>query len=248
MFLSNKSINKNTPIPLYYQLKQIILDEIKNGNLQPEDPIPTEKELSEIFEISRTTIRQAITELVNDGYLYRVKSKGTFVSKPKISQDFIRKLETFNEQIRRIGLTPSTKLLELTVIKAEEEIASILELSLDEKVIKLVRLRFADDEPIVIVETYLPYNVCFPVLQHNMGKESLYEVLSKNPESRVYRVLRTVEAIVAGQYESKLLQIKKGYPIQLFKTIGYNQKGKPIEYSIARYRGDRNKFEVEIYV
>ena len=248
MFFANRSINKNTPIPLYYQLKEIILDEIKKGNLEPEDCIPTEKELSEIFEISRTTIRQAIIELVKDGYLYRIKGKGTFVSKPKITQDFMMKLETFDEQIKRIGLIPSTKVLEIKIIDATEEAISVLGLPLNEKVIKLTRLRFANDEPIVIVETYLPYNICSLILQHNMEEESLYEVLSKKTETRIYRVIRTVEAIVAGQYESNLLQIKKGYPIQLFTTIGYNQMGKPIEYSIARYRGDRNQFTVEIIV
>jgi len=248
MFFANRSINKNTPIPLYYQLKEIILDEIKKGNLEPEDCIPTEKELSEIFEISRTTIRQAIIELVKDGYLYRIKGKGTFVSKPKITQDFMMKLETFDEQIKRIGLIPSTKVLEIKIIDATEEAISVLGLPLNEKVIKLTRLRFANDEPIVIVETYLPYNICSLILQHNMEEESLYEVLSKKTETRIYRVIRTVEAIVAGQYESNLLQIKKGYPIQLFTTIGYNQMGKPIEYSIARYRGDRNQFTTEIII
>ncbi|MDK2801238.1 MAG: GntR family transcriptional regulator, N-acetylglucosamine utilization regulator [Clostridiales bacterium] len=248
MLLSNRSINKNVPIPLYYQLKEIILDEIKKGNLMPEDPIPTEKELSEVFEISRTTIRQAITELVKDGYLYRVKGKGTFIAKPKINQDFIKKLETFNEQIRRAGLTPSTKVLEFTVVEATEEIALALQIPMHEKVIKLCRLRFADKEPIVIVKTYLPYNLCSSVLQHDMEKESLYQVLSKNLETKIYKVSRTVEAIIAGQHESELLQIKKGYPIQFFKTIGYNQMGRPIEYSIARYRGDRNSFTVEVFV
>ncbi|WHH58515.1 GntR family transcriptional regulator [Petroclostridium sp. X23] len=248
MPLFSRLIDKNTPIPMYYQLKEIILDEIKTEKLQPGDSIPTEKELSDIFDISRSTIRQAISDLVKEGYLYRIKSKGTFVSKPKINQDFIWKLETFSEQMKKLGLVPSTKVLELAVIEAEEEIASVLQLPINDKVIKLVRLRFANDEPIVIVETYLPYNSCLSILQYDMEKKSLYEVLSLDTRSKIYKVLRTVEAVVAGQYESKLLQIKRGYPIQLFTTIGYNREEKPIEYSIARYRGDRNKFKVEIII
>ena len=112
--LNDKSkINKNTPVPLYFQLKTLILDEIKSGRYKVGDAIPTEKELSEMFEISRTTVRQAVMELVQEGWLYREKSKGTFVAQPKIRQDFIQKIESFNDQITRSGMTPSTEVLAL---------------------------------------------------------------------------------------------------------------------------------------
>ncbi len=89
MLTKESKIDKSIPIPLYFQLKTLIMDEIKNGTYKVGNPIPTEKELSETFQISRTTVQQAITELVQEGWLYRIKSKGTFVSQPKISQDFI---------------------------------------------------------------------------------------------------------------------------------------------------------------
>ena len=89
MFEKEK-IDKGTPIPLYFQLKNIILKYINEGNLKPGDSISTEMELAQIFDISRTTIRQAITELVMEGYLTRVKSKGTFVQRPPIRQEYIR--------------------------------------------------------------------------------------------------------------------------------------------------------------
>ena len=92
-------IDKTVPIPLYFQLKELVLSEIKEGNYKSGDMIPTEKEISDSFGISRTTVRQAITELVQEGWLYRVKSKGTFVSQPKITQNFIRKIESFNDQM-----------------------------------------------------------------------------------------------------------------------------------------------------
>ena len=104
-------IDKSIPIPLYFQLKKLILSEIKEGNYRSGELIPTEKEISDAFQISRTTVRQAITELVQEGWLYRVKSKGTFVAQPKISQDYIRKIESFNNQIFRLGMTPSTEVL-----------------------------------------------------------------------------------------------------------------------------------------
>lgn len=248
MVFDNKSINKNTPVPLYYQLKNIILSVIKSGELNPGDPIPTEKEISELFDISRTTIRQAILELVREGYLYRHKGKGTFVSKPKINQDFMRKLETFNEQMKRLGLTPRTKVISCTAEEPTEEVAKVFKLNPNDKVIKLVRLRYANEEPIVVLSTYLREKFCANILNKDMDNLSLYEVLSINPETKICRVIRNIEAVGAGQYESDFLNIKEGYPIQLTKTIGYNQNGRAMEYSIAHYRGDRNKFEVEIYI
>ena len=91
--LLEKKLDKTTPVPLYFQLKELIMAEIKNGTYPKDSAIPTEKELSDMFDISRTTVRQAIAEMVQEGWLYRVKSKGTFVSQPKINQDFIQKLE-----------------------------------------------------------------------------------------------------------------------------------------------------------
>ena len=112
LFGGNKTLNKNIPIPLYYQLKTILLEYIREEHKDLEKPIPTEVEISEYFGISRPTVRQAINELVVEGYLYRVKAKGTFVSKPKISQDFLLTLDSFNNEMRKKGLVPSTKILE----------------------------------------------------------------------------------------------------------------------------------------
>ena len=111
-------------------------------------------EISEYFGISRPTVRQAINELVVEGYLYRVKAKGTFVSKPKITQDFLQTLDSFNNEMRKKGLVPSTKILEREIVKSDEKVAKTLDLEPGTDVIKLTRLRFADDEPIVFVITY----------------------------------------------------------------------------------------------
>src|SRR4051812_25015713 len=102
VLLRNMQLDKSVPIPLYFQLKELILSEIKEGNYKIGSLIPTENDLSDMFEISRTTVRQAITELVQEGWLYRVKSKGTFVSKPKIEQSFIQALGSFNDQIAEL--------------------------------------------------------------------------------------------------------------------------------------------------
>lgn len=150
--------------------------------------IPTEKELSDTFLISRTTVRQAITELVQEGWLYRIKSKGTFVSQPKISQDFIKKLESFNDQILRAGMSPCTEVLKLEVQKATAKVAVSLDLKDKEAFIYLRRKRLANGEPIVAIETCLPYKDCSFILSHDLEKELLYSILNKPKETSVFRV------------------------------------------------------------
>ena len=247
MFLGgNKTLNKNIPIPLYYQLKTILLEYIREEHKDLEKPIPTEVEISEYFGISRPTVRQAINELVVEGYLYRVKAKGTFVSKPKITQDFLLTLDSFNNEMRKKGLVPSTKILEKEVIKSDEKVAKTLGLEAGTNVIKLTRLRFADDDPIVFVITYIPYSVCPPIMEHDLESESLYEIIEKESGRLISNAVRTLECITAGEFESKLLKVERGSPIQYFESIVYLEDGTPVEYSLAKYRGDRSKFTFEL--
>ena len=247
MAIFDHRIDKSIPVPLYYQLKTIILDEINSGNYAEGDLIPTEKEISAGFELSRTTVRQAITELVADGKLYRVKSKGTFIAKPKLKQDFIKRLETYDETIRRLGMTPSTRLVELSIIAPPPEVATILRLKNNEKCISILRIRYADGEPNVAVDTWLPYDRCQFITQHNLEKESLYSILSKREDTRVFHINRVAEAVLATHEDAKMLAIDVGQPIHFFTSTGYNPAGDPIEFSRARYRGDRNRFEVDLY-
>ena len=247
--LNDKSkINKNTPVPLYFQLKTLILDEIKSGRYKVGDAIPTEKELSEMFEISRTTVRQAVMELVQEGWLYREKSKGTFVAQPKIRQDFIQKIESFNDQITRSGMTPSTEVLALKTEKAGPEVAEQLKLKEGDKVVFLFRNRCADGMPIVITKTYLPYAKCSFLMEgHDLTKERLYHILGVSADTAIVKIERTVEAVAANEEDAKLLDYTVGAPIQYFHSTGYTINEEPLEYSIARYRGDRNSFQIVIY-
>lgn len=241
-------IDKNIPVPLYYQLKEGLLKLIQSGELPTGAMLPREQDLCVELDISRTTVRQAITELVRDGWLYRVKSKGTFVSRPKITQDFIKKLEPFDVQIARENRVPKTRLIELKVMKAPADVAESLEIPEGTKVIYMYRQRFADDEAIVTIKTYLPYKACSYIMNRDFEQESLYHMLSEREETKVCMAHRVIEAVEAVKEDAKYMDIRVGRAIQLTKTVGYNSEQKPVEYSVARYRGDRNSFDVNIYV
>ncbi|MCX7708778.1 MAG: GntR family transcriptional regulator [Clostridia bacterium] len=245
--LQNKSLNKDIPVPLYYQLKKILFEYISEHHQDVEVPIPTEIELSNHFDISRPTVRQAINELVVEGYLYRVKGKGTFIAKPKINQDFLLKLESFNTEMKEKGFTPSTRILSVEVVRSDEAVSKALKINEGSNVIQLSRLRFADSEPIVYVVTYLPYDKCSNITSMNLAEGSLYEILKQEYHLDVASVTRNLEAVLAGEYEANLLGIEKGAPIQFIESIAQLSDGTPIEYSLARYRGDRNKFTFELH-
>ncbi len=239
-------IDKEVPIPLYYQIKQSILNAIYSGELKGGDSIPTELEFCEQCGVSRPTIRQALSELVAEGFLYRLKGKGTFVAQPKIDARFLNKLQSFNQEMIQKGMVPSTKVLSLKAIEPKSPINEKLNIPADAMLIYLERLRYTDGEPIVYLETYLPCETFRALLSQDFENNSLYSMLEDLYHRRVERVLREIEAVNATQREADLLQTPKGKAICLVKTVAYTADHTPVEYSIARYRGDRNKFSVEL--
>jgi GntR family transcriptional regulator len=244
MDLKKTRLNKEIPIPLYYQLKEILLEHIKES--KQGESIPTELELCEQFNISRPTVRQAVNELVVEGYLERLKGKGTFISRSKIRQDFLIYLESFNSEMKRKGLTPTTRVLEFIQEKCDQQVSEALRIKKGSEVIKLRRLRLANVEPIVVVLTFLPARALPGFLLKDLVHGSLYDIIEKEYGLTIDRAMRTLESISAGEYEAELLQIEKGSPIQYIETITYLVDGNPIEFSKAHYRGDRNKFRFEL--
>jgi GntR family transcriptional regulator len=244
--LFSKSLKKNIPIPYYYQLKEILLEYITEHHANQDVQIPTELEISSHFGISRPTVRQAMNELVVEGYLYRQKGKGTFIIKPKITQSFLQVLDSFNNEMIKKGLKPTTTVLSLEVMKSDEKVSEMLKLPLYSQIIQLRRLRYANKEPIVYVVTYLPYSRCALILDKNLEHESLYEILEQECGLSLLKATRELEAVIAGEYEAALLQIEIGSPLQYIKSLTYLADEAPIEYSLAKYRGNRSKFSFEL--
>ena len=181
--------------------------------------IPTESEICSFFHISRTTVRQAITELVQEGHLYRVKSKGTFVAIKPINQDFIQKLESFDEQIRRSGSIPSTEILELSRRTADNKVAEKLNLTEGDPVIYLYRKRFADKRPIVLVETFLPYDKCSFLLTQDL-KQTRKSILS-NVLSKLWKPMQMTKSSWESNAESlyNILNLSAATALELLSSF-----------------------------
>ena len=245
--LDSIHLDKNIPIPLYYQLKKQILSLIENAEITEGELLPPENELCKMLNVSRPTIRQAFIELVNEGYLNRYKGKGTFVSTPQVNDRFFSKLETFHDEMVEKGYKPNTKVIKLEKIRGPHEANERLSLHLNAPLIYLSRVRSVDDIPLVYVETFLAYDEYEDLMQVDFTENSLYDSLEKLYNRRVNRVKREIVATNAHHREANLLQITKNKAICLVKTVAHcSSSPGPVEFSIAHYRGDLNKFHVEV--
>ena len=239
-------IDHSSPLPYYFQLKELLVNEIKKGRLKPGQQIPSEFKLCEQFRVSRTVVRQAISSLVQNGFLNREKGRGTFVTKPKITENLFQNLTGSYEDMLSRGIKLVTKVLEQTKCEADSEILERLKLEPGEPVIKIKRLRFISSEPIALVTTYLPYKICPSLLEENLTNQSLYGVLGEKYDLRIAHGRRSLEAVSADRKTAALLEVKVGTPLMLLNSISYLEDGRPIEYFSALHRGDRSKFVVSL--
>ena len=239
-------INRSIPVPLYYQIKEILLDSISMGNFLPGDILPKELDICAQCGLSRPTVRQALGELVADGYLYRIKDKGTFISHPKIEARYLNKIQSFNEEMRQKGVEPSTRVLDIELVERLPKVSSQLEIAPSDKMICLQRVRYADNLPVVALKTYIPYQPYSQLFEQDYINGSLYDYFRAIYGIRIVRVRRVLEAVNASKRDAVLLQTEVGRAILSSRTIAYSDLGAPVEYTVARHCGDRNRFEIEL--
>ena len=232
-------IDRRNPLPLYFQLEAIIMELIETGELKPHEPIYTEGELMQRYGLSRTTVRQAVADLVKEGYLYRRRGKGTFVSRPK-ERHALERLTSFSEDMRARGMTPGARVLELEIIEASERISDPLEVEKGSSVWKIARLRLADGEPMCIQTSYIPTGLVDTIEMADLeGEGSLYELLERRFQLPLRESDEALEAVLAWPEESQLLGIKHGAPLLLRTRTTFLADGRPVELVTTLYRADR---------
>jgi len=241
-----ESINFESHIPYYIQLIDILKEKVQQAEWVPGDQIPGEQDLCEYYQISRTVVRQALRELEYEGVISRQKGKGTFISLPKISEGLVQKLTGFYQDMVERGLKPGSKVLHQNVSPASEKVARFLNIKPDEKVVDIQRLRFINDEPIQLVTTYIPFEICPGLASVDLTNRSLYEYLEKECGIFIAKGHRYIEAVLANDHEATLLGIERGAPLLMLDSVSFSENGQPIEYYHALHRGDRSRFEVEL--
>jgi GntR family transcriptional regulator len=234
------SLDPQSVVPLYYQIQQRLLEQIRSGALKPGQLLPSEQAIAQQLGVSRMTGRQALKALCDMGVAYTVKGKGTFVSGIKLEKDF-RQVTSFSEEMRARGLHPKSQLLSLEVIAPDQEAASALHLSVENEVISLRRLRFADDSPMGVEWSRIPHRLCPGFVDSFDRSASLYETLAKRYGIRMAVADEIVEAGLVQPKEAGLLQVSAKSPVFLFTRTSYLPNGEPIEFVKSIYRTDRYK-------
>lgn len=239
-------IDFGSVIPYYYQLQQHLASRIQSGLWESGQKLPSEKELCEHFGVSRTVVRQALNKLTSDNFIDTRKGKGSFVAASKHAWHLMQDLSGFYQDAVAAGQTVKTQVLELEIVPASSEIAEYLRLEEGAPVTMLKRLRFLDDEPILIVTTYISEQLCPGLADHDFTDISLYELLKNEYGLVIAEGVRTIESVSASPELAKLLQVKKGAALSLLTSIGYLADGTPLEHYVAWHRGDRSRFQVRL--
>ncbi|HJV32215.1 MAG TPA: GntR family transcriptional regulator [Bacillales bacterium] len=237
-------IKKNSPIPIYYQLEEHLKELIENGELKPGDAIPPEREYAEKYQISRMTVRQAFTHLVNAGYLHRIQGKGTFVAERKIEQP-LQGLTSFTEDMKARGLKPGSQLIQFEMIPATTQIANQLSIQEYAPVYEIKRIRLADDVPMALETNYISANL-IKGLTEQIVNQSLYSYIETQLGYQIDHASQVIESSIANQIEAEHLKIKKGSPVMLIQRNTFLQDGTPVEFVKSSYRADRYKFMIQM--
>ncbi|MGX7825580.1 GntR family transcriptional regulator [Actinokineospora sp. 24-640] len=238
MSTADGSVARGQREPKYWGLKRHLLDLL--GSLPPGSPIPTERSLATEFDVSRTTVRQALAELTVEGRLLRVQGKGTFAAEPKVAQRL--QLSSYTEDMLAQGREPSTKMLDVSEIPAEADLARLLRVRAGAKVLRLHRLRLADGEPMAIETTHLPLGRFRGLRRYVSSGGSLYQVLRDRFDVEMGHAEETIETALAGPHEAELLGADVGMPMLLLSRHSFDIEERPVEWVRSVYRGDRYKF------
>lgn len=242
-------LENNTAIPLYAQLKEKIISDINNETLKYGDKIETEQEIMKKYNLSRITVRRAISELVAEGYLVKKQGKGTFVIKNKIERKIINtsdslKIMSFTKELKENNIKASSKIIELKIIPGIEEFNQKLGLTKNSKLIFMKRVRYANDSPMTIEENYFSYDKFKGLLEEKI-EGSLYELLEKK-----YNVIPTrssrqeIEIVKSDEEQSKFLNVPTFEPLFYFSGVTYDENDIPIHIAKRYIIGSKYKFIV----
>ncbi|ACA38863.1 GntR family transcriptional regulator [Lysinibacillus sphaericus] len=239
-------LDQSSVIPLYHQLKQILFGKIQSGEWKPGDKIDSENQLMEMFRVSRNTVKKAIEELVKEEKLYRIQGKGTFVCKPRLEQS-LGGFYSFSRMIQEKGFNQKDEVLEIQKVYPSMKVRTNLALEENEQVVEMKRLRFADNEPIILESSFLPLSLIKDIeILREVTSSSLYSLLAERFNIIVVRAREAFEPVLIKKDEAPLLKTEAGKPALLLERTAFDTSGKPVEFCISIVRGDRCRFYTEL--
>ncbi len=231
----------NSSAPLYARVEDVLASDIAEGTLTPGIRLPAEQSLIERFAVSRTTIRQAIQNLIRRGLIEIRRGTGTFVAQPKISQE-LTELTGFVEDMQALGRHASARLLDQQVVPANESVARQLALAVGTLVVRIQRVRLADKIPLSFDETYLPREIGEKIVENDLEAEPIFSLLEQKYNTPLVEAEYRLEAVSADAAVARALGISIGSPVFLIERTSYSTGQRPIDHEKLYYRGDQIRF------
>jgi GntR family transcriptional regulator len=241
----NPQLDKNSPVPLYYQLRTALLDRIKRGDWKPHQQLPTEDELAEAHHVSKATVRQALRDLAEAGLVRREQGRGTFVADTKV-QFGPRHLTSFTEEMRDFGLRSASKVLDQRIVPAEPSLAARLHVDEGSDLFRLERLRVAGEEPMGLQTVHLPAYLAPGLFDTDFGAASLYETLERRYGLVPDHASQTHFALALDRRQAELLRVAEGAPALGGERLTFLHGGRPLELTHSVMRGDRYQIQLKL--
>lgn len=238
------AVDRASPLPLYFQLKHILTQEIARKG--PGDLLPGDHALCETYGVSRTVVRQALTELEFEGVIERVKGKGTYVAFPRTSERLVQSLTGLYEDVAARGGHLRSEVRHLEVVEADARVATELGLEAGAPVVLLERLRLVDEQPWALSVSHLPHYMVPGLESEDLSDQSLYALLERRFGVRLARGRRSVGAILATRPLSQALGVAVGAPVLELRSLSVDAADRPVETFVAYHRGDRSRFDVDL--
>lgn len=238
-------LDEKNVIPLYYQLKELLKEKIKDGSWEEGLKVPSERELMETYSVSRATVRKALSELMMEGLIYSKQGVGTFVSRSKIAQNLIGEL-SFNRQAVLQGLTPTSKVVYAALESPiPNRIMDIFKLKENEKIHKIIRVRLVNETPLILETLHIPHKYAPEILQQDLKNIAVFKYLEKDCKLSFTHSTLEIEPIATNDFESSYLEIDIGKPaLSLERVIYFQDNVIAIQKRIMR--GDRGKFSLTL--
>ncbi|MDY0393849.1 GntR family transcriptional regulator [Virgibacillus halophilus] len=237
-------MDKTSRVPRYLQLMEELIKQIQDGKYQVHDKLPSERELCDLYELSRITVRQALQELEREGYIYKEHGKGTFVASKTYDQDLV-KLYSFTEAMKEQGRQPSTKVLSFRELEIDEHLAKQMKLKPKEEVFQVIRLRLADEEPLMYETSYLPKRIFRHLTASDLVERPMYDVFQADYHVFVTKAVEQFSATLVRSDEAEHLNVANNNPAMLVRRYAYHHDTL-IEYTVSVARGDKFHYTVEL--
>ena len=234
-------LDDESPVPLYHQIENDLRRLIGSGKLPPSAALPPEKELCRAYGVSRHTMRKALSRLVADDLITRRAGRGTTVKAQADRMKFYLD-RSFTRQMADMGRAAHSRVLKLEKDVADEAYPSVFHDSLGSECLRLVRLRFGDEEPIALQSSMVLMDLCPGLDEYDFNQESLYDVLAREYQLIISRIQHTISATIADDFQAELLRVGQHAPLLLVKTIAMLDSGRVIESTITYYRADRYEY------